>query len=133
MTSSTSAPFSPDARRRYATRWQDVQAEFVDSPMDAVSRADDLVSEVMTDRGYPMEAFEQRVADVSVDHPVVVENYRAAHQIVLAMDRGEASTEDERLAMQHFRALFDDLLSGEGDREAQPRATLTNAREGAPR
>ena len=87
---------SPDARRRYASRWEDVQAEFVDAPVDAVAHADGLVSEVMSERGYPMEDFEQRVADVSVDHPVVVENYRAAHRIVVAMDRGEASTEEER-------------------------------------
>ncbi len=84
---------SPDARRRYASRWEDVQAEFVEAPEEAVVHADELVNEVMSERGYPMENFEQRVADVSVDHPLVVENYRAAHRIVVAMDSGEASTE----------------------------------------
>ena len=124
---------SPDARRHYAARWQDVQAEFVDSPADAVGRADDLVSEVMGDRGYPMEDFEQRVADVSVDHPTAVINYRAAHGVVTAMARGEASTEEERRAMQHFRALFDDLLAGDGERQDQPGVESTTAREGVPR
>ena len=76
---------SPDARRRYASRREDVQTEFVDAPEDAVGHADELVNEVMSERGYPMEDFEQRVADVSVDHPVVVENYRAAHRIVVAI------------------------------------------------
>lgn len=121
---------SPDARRRYATQWEDVQAEFVDSPADAVTHADDLVAKVMNERGYPVEDFERRVADVSVDHPVVVENYRAAHRIVIAMDQGEASTEEERRAMQHFRALFDDLLIGNG--MDQSRSTSTAGREGAP-
>ena len=124
---------SPDSRRRYASRWEDVQAEFVDSPEDAVAHADELVNEVMSERGYPMEDFEQRVADVSVDHPVVAENYRAAHRIVTAMDSGGASTEDERRAMQHFRALFDDLLSAEGERGIESRATSATAREGAPK
>ena len=122
---------SPDARRRYASRWEDVQAEFVDAPEDAVAHADELVNEVMSERGYPMEDFEQRVADVSVDHPVVVENYRAAHRIVVAMDSGEASTEEERRAMQHFRALFDDLLSEAGERGIESRATSATSREGA--
>jgi hypothetical protein len=120
----------PDARRRYAIAWQDVQAEFVDSPIDAVSHADGLVSQVMSDRGYPMDDFDQRAADVSVDHPVVVENYRAAHRIVYAMGHGEASTEEERVAMQHFRALFDELLAGDGGRETEPAATSTASREG---
>ena len=124
---------SADARRRYASRWEDVQAEFVDAPEEAVAHADELVNEVMSERGYPMEDFEQRVADVSVEHPVVVENYRAAHRIVVAMDSGEASTEEERRAMQHFRALFDDLLSEAGERGIESRATSATAREGASR
>ena len=122
---------SPADRRRYAAAWQDVQAEFVDSPVAAVSRADGLVSQVMSDRGYPMDDFEQRAADVSVDHPVVVENYRAAHRVAEAMGRGDVSTEEERVAMQHFRALFDELLAADGGRPTTPVATSTTPTEGS--
>lgn len=106
-----------------------MQAEFVDSPVDAVSHADGLVSQVMSDRGYPMEEFEQRAADVSVDHPVVVENYRAAHRVAEAMGRGDVSTDEERVAMQHFRALFDELLAADGGRETTPAGTSTTPTE----
>ena len=81
----------------------------MDSPREALKNADRLVTEVMTERGYPMGNFEQRAADVSVDHPVVVENYRVAHAIALR-DRDQAvSTEELREAMIHYRALFADL------------------------
>ena len=103
-------PLDRDARDDYAAAWQEVQAGFVDSPNDAVGRADRLVHQVMQDRGYPVDDFEQRSADISVDHPEVVSDYRAAHDISLRNDAGEASTEDLRLAMVHFRSLFDDLL-----------------------
>jgi hypothetical protein len=99
-----------ETRRRYAQRWEAVQAQFVDSPTEAVSAADDLVSSVMAERGYPVDDFEQRAADVSVDHPDVVQNYRQAHQISQASNQGQASTEDLRQAMQNYRALFDELL-----------------------
>jgi hypothetical protein len=101
---------SPAARDRYRSRWHDVQAMFVDEPADAVSQADGLVNQVMQERGYPMADFEQRTADISVDHPEVVERYRAAHGIALAQDAGHASTDDLREAMIHYRALFDELL-----------------------
>jgi hypothetical protein len=104
---------SPEARERYAVQWERVQAQFVDSPPAAIAGADALVATVMTDRGYPMDDFEQRAADVSVDHPNVVDNYRLAHEISTRADRGEASTEDLRQAMQHYRSLFDDLLGDE--------------------
>ena len=108
----------PAARDRYAERWQTAQRRFVDEPAPAVGEADGLVSEVMQDRGYPVDDdFEQRAADVSVDHPVVVEHYRAAHDISLRATGGEASTEDLRQAMVHFRALFDELLGADGNRE----------------
>lgn len=106
----------PRSRERYAERWRDVQRTFVDDPRVAVGEADRLVSEVMRDRGYPVEEdFERRAADVSVDHPTVVENYRAAHAISLRAARGEAETEDLRQALVHFRALFEELL-GTGHR-----------------
>lgn len=103
-------PLPPGARERYLAEWHDAQARFVDSPSLALEEADELVARVMQERGYPMEDFEQRAADVSVDHPEVVENYRNAHGIRIADQRGEASTEDRRRAMVHYRALFEDLL-----------------------
>jgi len=87
-----------------------VQARFVDDPKGAVTVADSLVMEVMQARGYPVGDFEQRAADVSVDHPLVVENYRSAHDIALRHNRGQASTEDLRKAMVHYRTLFQELL-----------------------
>ena len=108
-------PLEPGARDRYADRWQAAQRHFVDQPEPAVGEADSLVMEVMRDRGYPVaDDFEQRAADVSVDHPRVVEHYRAAHAISIRATGGEASTEDLRQAMVHFRALFEDLLEPDG-------------------
>jgi len=109
-------PLDPAGRQRYAEQWQETQAQFVDSPAQAVRRADLLVVEVMRDRGYPMDNFERRSADVSVDHPHVVENYRAAHAISMASDHEKATTEDLRQAMVHYRELFEELLGrGEGE------------------
>jgi hypothetical protein len=110
-------PLSTTERDRFAVSWRDIQANFVDNPETAVSRADQLLGEVMQTRGYPVGDFDQRAADLSVDHPVVVENYRAAHEIALRQGRGQATTEDLRQAMIHFRTLFDDLA---GDRESAP-------------
>lgn len=103
-------PLSERQRERYGGEWQQVQSDFVDNPSDAVAKADRLVAEVMRERGYPVDDFEQQTAVVSVDHPDVVANYREGHAIYLSVDRGDASTEDLRQAMQHYRALFDDLL-----------------------
>ena len=103
-------PLDPAARERYAEEWQATQARFVDDPGGAIAEADVLIQRVMRERGYPVEDFEQRAADVSVDHPEVVNNYRAAHAISIAHERERASTEDLRLAMQHYRSLFDELL-----------------------
>jgi hypothetical protein len=101
---------SPAARDRFAEEWNLVQSRFVDDPAVAVSEADSLVNRVMSARGYPMGDFEQRAADVSVTHPTVVQNYRAARVIVQRHGRGEAATEDLRQAMVHYRSLFDELL-----------------------
>ena len=103
-------PLSPEDTQRFAQSWRDVQAKFVDDPRGAIVDADRLVGEVMRARGYPVGDFEQRVADISVDHPNVVMNYRAARDIVRDHASGHASTEDLRQAMVHFRALFADLL-----------------------
>lgn len=112
-------PLSDDARSRYASEWQDVQERFVDEPDGSVRDADRLVQRVMAERGYPMENFEQASADVSVDHPDVVENYRKGHQLLASHDDGQASTEDLRQAMVHYRALFDELLAEERRQEHQ--------------
>jgi len=104
-------PLTPAARQRYVQAWAATQSRFVDSPSGSIHEADGLVLSVMQDQGYPMENFEQRAADVSVDHPKVVENYRAAHAISLADSHGRASTEDLRQAMVQYRALFEDLLT----------------------
>jgi FtsZ-interacting cell division protein ZipA len=103
-------PLSPTDKASYEFRWNGVQSQFVDDPRGAVTVADKLVAEVMQKRGYPMGDFEQRAADISVDYPVVVENYRAAHEIALRHSRGQASTEDLRKAMLHYRTLFQQLL-----------------------
>jgi hypothetical protein len=101
---------SPVDRSSFEQRWDEVQARFVDDPKGAVTVADSLVMEVMQARGYPVGDFEQRAADVSVDHPLVVENYRSAHDIALRHNRGQASTEDLRKAMVNYRTLFQELL-----------------------
>jgi len=100
-------------RERYLGEWQAVQSRFVDYPKGAVTEADELVCSPMRTRGYPVSDFDQRAADISVDHPLVVNNYRSAHGIALRLGRGEASTEDLRTAMIHYRSLFDDLVQGQ--------------------
>lgn len=107
-------PLPADDRARYADAWRRVQTRFVDDPSGAVTDADRLVGEVMYARGYPVGDFEQRVEDLSVDHAGVVMNYRAARDIAQVHARGEATTEDLRQAMVHYRALFDDLLDTSG-------------------
>jgi FtsZ-interacting cell division protein ZipA len=108
-------PLPTAARERYQSRWQAVQAEFVDAPVAAVASADELIKSVMRERGYPVDDFEQRAADVSVDHPAVVENYRSAHDVAGRASRNEATTEDLRKAMQNYRSLFDELVEPTSD------------------
>jgi hypothetical protein len=100
----------PPERERFATRWRTVQARFVDDPRGAVVEADDTVAALMGARGYPMADFEQRAADLSVDHSRVVDNYRAAHEIAVRNRQNPVSTEDLRQAMIYYRSLFEDLL-----------------------
>jgi hypothetical protein len=101
---------SPDEQRRYAERWQEIQARFVDAPADSVQEADVLVTRVMRECGYPIESFDDRSEFVSVDHPQLVEDYRAAHRIAVADTGGQVTTEDRRKGMVHFRSLFEALL-----------------------
>ncbi len=100
----------PMEHERFLKRWESVQSRFVDSPKGAVTEADDLVSSVMKARGYPVSDFDQRAADISVDHPRVVENYRSAHEIALRVGKDEATTEELRTAMIHYRSLFEELV-----------------------
>lgn len=103
-------PLSPGDRARFVDSWHKIQAQFVDAPAGAISDADQLLRDVMTTRGYPVGEFEQRAADISVDHPLVLENYRTAHEIALRQAKGQASTEDLRQALIHYRTLFEDLV-----------------------
>ena len=105
----------PATRDRYLEAWRVTQGRFVDDPAGATQQADRLVAQVMRDRGYPVDDFEQRAADVSVDHPQVAENYRAAHAVYQANEQGLASTDDLRQAFVHYRSLFAELLDVEGD------------------
>lgn len=102
---------TPEDKARFTEQWDRVQAHFVDAPAGAVAEADQLLGDIMATCGYPMGDFEQRAADISVDHPIVTQNYRAAHDIALRQAKGQASTEDLRRAMIHYRALFDDLVN----------------------
>jgi hypothetical protein len=111
-------PLSPESRDRYVRRWQSTQARFVDDPKGAVAEADQLVQDVMQERGYPAKDFDRRVADISVAHPNLVEKYRTADGIARASERGEATTEDMRHSVRHYRALFAELLeTDDGDVE----------------
>ncbi len=103
-------PLAPGDRARFVESWDRIQARFVDGPGSAITDADRLVGDVMSTRGYPVADFEQRAADISVDHPLVLENYRAAHQSALRQTNGQASTEDLRQAMIHYRTLFEELV-----------------------
>ena len=111
-------PLTAEQRERFAREWRAVQAQFVDDPKGAVTQGDRLVEDVMKVRGYPTGDFDQTLADLSVHHSRVVENYRAAREITQRHARGLASTEDLRQAMVLFRDLFVDLLE---DREPEPR------------
>jgi hypothetical protein len=114
-------PLAPAERARFADLWRGVQARFVDDPAGTIGEADRLVGDVMATRGYPLGDFAQRAADISVAHATVVTHYRAAHAIAHAQERGEATTEDLRQALVHYRALFEDLL------ETQPTAPSDGA------
>jgi hypothetical protein len=103
-------PLAAGDRARFAGLWLKIQARFVDGPGGAVMEADQLLRDVMSARGYPTTAFEQQAADVSVDHPMAIENFRKGHEIALRQSHGQATTEDLRQAMIHYRTLFEDLV-----------------------
>ena len=107
-------PLTAEQRNEFADRWEHAQAEFVDDPTAAVAHADVLVQEVMNVRGYPVADFAQQVADISVDHPAVAQNYRLAHDIAIRHEHADVGMEKLRDAMLHYRALFADLLHDGG-------------------
>ena len=113
-------PLEPAERREFGSRWDDVQARFVDDPARAVAFADALIGDVMKARGYPVSDFDQRAGDISVDHPIIVEHYHKAHDIAVRHGRGEANTEDLRQAMIHYRALFDNLVGASAPAAREP-------------
>jgi len=122
-------PLDPETRETYAKRWNDVQERFVDAPSFAVTEADALVSAVMADRGYPTEGFEQQVSDLSVEHGATLDHYRQAHEISGRAARQEASTEDLRQAMVHYRELFQELLNHATSSSRSSRSTTSSAPE----
>jgi hypothetical protein len=103
-------PLSPEAQAKYSADWEEVQLTFVDDPAEAVGTADDLVTRLITERGYPTHDYEDRLADLSVEHARTLGHYRDAHEISERNRSGSASTEDLRQALVHYRALFADLL-----------------------
>jgi hypothetical protein len=112
-------PLAPEQRELYRGQWQSIQAQFVDDPAGAVQQADRLIQTVMRERGYPVDDFDTRSADLSVDYPDVVENYRAGHGIAVAHERGNAGTEELRKAVQHYRSLFGELLDARRPQEVR--------------
>jgi len=104
---------STEERSKFGSQWHEIQAHFVDDPAASIRDADQLVNEVMNARGYPMAEFDNRTEDLSVDHPHVVRNYRAAHEIARQRETGKASTEDLRKGLVYYRDLFDELLEAQ--------------------
>ncbi|HWS32650.1 MAG TPA: hypothetical protein VN408_07890 [Actinoplanes sp.] len=113
-------PLSAESRTRYATAWEEVQIRFVDNPGEAVTTADELVTRLIAERGYPTGDYDERLADLSVEHAATLEHYRDAHEISRRSQAGEAETEDLRQALVHYRSLFADLLGEEPVRPATP-------------
>lgn len=124
-------PVTPKERERFQEEWRATQAEFVDAPDHAIMNADRLIKQVMQAEGYPVGDFEQRATDLSVEHPTVVTNYRAAHELALKNEKGKATTEDLRQAMVHYRALFDNLLQTNGNAQDQNERTDQELRRAA--
>jgi len=121
-------PLDPRERDRAIADWRETKALFVDSPVEAVHRADRVLSEIMSARGYPMADFDRRFEDLSVDHGEVARHYRDGHALVVNHGKGQGSTEDLRQAMIHFEALFDDLVNEVAhDDEARPVKSRTRA------
>jgi hypothetical protein len=126
-------PLSPADAARFDEAWRSLQARFVDSPEQALSEADRLVRELMMKRGYPMGDFDSRAADISVDHPMVVDHYRRGHEIAVRLGRDGVDTEAMRQAVVHYRALFAELLEVTPEPQQPPQARPLNPRQEARR
>jgi hypothetical protein len=113
-------PLAPADAARFTQAWNALQSRFIDNPKGVVVEADHLVRELLLKRGYPMGDFERRAADMSVDHPAIVENYRAAQAIAVRDEGGDADTEELRKAVVHYRTLFDELLEVRAVKEPVP-------------
>jgi hypothetical protein len=123
-------PLSAESRERYSTAWEEVQIRFVDDPTEATNEADQLVTQLISERGYPTSDYEDRLADLSVEHANTLNHYRDAHDINRRSQAGEASTEDLRQALVHYRALFADLLGTDSDKsETETTSTPAPRRE----
>ena len=120
-------PLAPAEAARFSQAWTALQGRFVDNPKGVVIQADQLVRELMLKRGYPMGDFERRAADISVNHPAVVEHYRAAQAIAVRDERGETDTEELRKAVVHYRVLFDEMLDVGAAKQDVPTAKETAA------
>lgn len=123
----------PEVRERYIAEWRQVQERFVDAPETAVTEADRLLTRVMSERGYPTEGFEQQVSDLSVEHAGTIDRYRTAHDISARAEAREASTEDLRQAMVHYRALFTELLDTDEHAVTNGHGRTADAEAGAAR
>jgi FtsZ-interacting cell division protein ZipA len=119
-------PLDPGQRDQFTAKWQEIQAEFVDNPENSIRDADILLQEVMSTRGYPVKNFEQVAADISVDHPTVVQHFRTAHDIATRHTKGQGDTEDLRKAMINYRALFDELVTDGREPETQSQTRRTS-------
>jgi hypothetical protein len=122
-------PLTAEEVNRYALEWQDVQREFVDEPLLSLQKADRLIREVMKARGYPVEDFEQRVADISVHYPELVSDYRGMHRIAIKEASENATTEEIRKAMIHGRALFENLISKDSSEKEVSQEINQNQKE----
>jgi hypothetical protein len=125
-------PLSPESQARYSADWEEVQLKFVDDPSEAVGTADDLVTRLITERGYPTKDYEDRLADLSVEHARTLGHYRDAHEISERNRAGSASTEDLRQALVHYRALFADLLGTDPVQSSDSAPTATTEGDSVP-
>ncbi len=122
-------PLSPESQAKYSAAWEEVQIQFVDNPGEAVATADDLTTQLITERGYPTGDYDDQLANLSVEHASTLGHYRDAHEISRRSKDGEASTEDLRQALVHYRALFADLL---GENPVQSSGTTTSSPSAVP-
>jgi hypothetical protein len=124
-------PLSAESRQRYTESWEEIQARFVDAPKQAVGEADELLTRLIAERGYPTGDYDEQVAQLSVDHARTLEYYRQAHEINLSNERGEATTEQLRQALVYYRSLFTDLVEGQPAGEQAPDEVRAQAPDGA--